>query len=108
MRKTSRANSISLKNTVADYPEHDKLRAVRDESQAIGQFLEWLGENGLVICSFEEYKRTGEYIPDGRSIQQILADYFEIDLNKLDDEKRAMLNELRKANGDDGEDDNPT
>lgn len=33
------------------YPEHEKLEAVHTESQAIGEFLEWLnGERGLVIC----------------------------------------------------------
>lgn len=29
------------------YPEHEKLRAISDKSQAIGEFLEWLETGGL-------------------------------------------------------------
>ena len=28
--------------SVDEYPEHTKLRAVSDRSQAIGEFLEWV------------------------------------------------------------------
>ena len=27
---------------MSDHPEHDKLTLVRDKSQTIGEFLEWL------------------------------------------------------------------
>jgi hypothetical protein len=27
---------------MSDYPEHDKLRAIHEQSQAIGEFLDWL------------------------------------------------------------------
>jgi hypothetical protein len=32
---------------VAEYPEHAKLAAVSDRSQAIGEFLDWLGAQGV-------------------------------------------------------------
>ncbi len=75
---------------MSDYPEHDKLRHVKDESQAIGEFLDF---GGYVL---------GEYI-DGRlqpvhgSISRILAEYFEIDEKKIEQEKRQMLDKLRRA-----------
>jgi len=32
------------------YPEHDKLRVIQRDSHTIGEFIEWLGENGYYIC----------------------------------------------------------
>lgn len=38
-----------------DYPEHDKLSAIKDKSQSIGEFLEWLDfEKNYTICSLGE------------------------------------------------------
>jgi hypothetical protein len=78
---------------VSEYPEHDKLAAVRDQSQAIGQFLD-LGPYRL--CEFDEY--SGEFLAVGRSIPEVLADWFDIDLDRLEREKRAMLARLRSLN----------
>lgn len=77
-----------------EYPEHDKLQLIADKSQAIGEFLEWLQEEKqLVICqSADEH-----YYPHFVRKEELLADFFEIDLKKLDDEKRAMLKEYRKT-----------
>ena len=33
-----------------DTPELDKMLRVKDESQAIGEFIEWLGPKGMAIC----------------------------------------------------------
>ncbi|MDA4133857.1 MAG: hypothetical protein OK454_12150 [Thaumarchaeota archaeon] len=73
------------------YPEHEKLKGVQEESQAIGEFLD-LGP--YTLC--EHY--TIHWIPVRKSIPEILADYFEIDLKKIEAEKRAMLDEMRAAN----------
>lgn len=67
---------------MSEYPEHDRLQAVHVESQAQGELLEWL----------RDYK--GIYL----DITTILAEYHEIDLNKIETEKRAMLAEIRKNN----------
>jgi hypothetical protein len=42
--------------------------------------------------------RITEWHPTYRTIDRILAEYFEIDRDRLDDEKRAMLNEIRATN----------
>lgn len=87
----------------SDYPEHDKLRAVQEQSQAIGEFLDlWCPEQGLVLCELVHRGRTGEgydeYVPARRNLQALLAEHFEIDLDVLEAEKEAMLVALRAVN----------
>jgi hypothetical protein len=117
---------------MSDYPEHDKLSAIQDESQLIGEFIETggyilaryreAGDNGQppyvwhprrrkaeaptmsdyidgLAMRNPDYESWGESLaPVGLPITQILADYFKIDLRKIEDEKRAMLDQLRAAN----------
>ena len=115
------------------------MSAIKDRSQAIGEFLEWLEEEkGWEIAERhthtdycytmgldpDEFRKT--YGPKGNGIAEphevskgrfgnsqcgisglwrvsfsankLLAEFFDIDLNKIESEKRAMLNELRQAN----------
>lgn len=76
-----------------DYPEHEKLRAIQNDSQKIGQFLDWCYEQGWELCCWHE----SDLVPINKNIQTVLADYFEIDLKKLEAEKVAMIEECRKA-----------
>lgn len=77
------------------YPEHEKLILVQDQSQSIGEFLEWLtNEKGLSFCSFDEGGVNEAYY----SNQELLAEYFGIDLYKIEQEKKQMLKEIRKLN----------
>lgn len=136
-------------------PELDKMHAVHEESQAIGAFLKWLDEQGIVFCTWEqptesrlctgvtrdswdrdncggtgvalrsvtdpssprdrrtylievgdqcgrchgtghiEYPGAEQFVPDYMSIEKRLAEYFDIDLNKVEQEKRALLASLR-------------
>ena len=81
------------------YPEHDKLRAIQDKSQCVGGFIEWLSTQGFVICkSSENGHGFDEYFPLSMPINTLLAAYFEIDLNRLEDEKCAMLDAQRAMN----------
>lgn len=113
---------------MTDYPEHDKLSAIKDESHAIGLFIDHgLPKMGLAIyekivrpcecgwCDHREGDRSKwhteadratqvdgvvqitEWHPTYRTIDRILAEYFEIDRDRLDDEKRAMLDAMRSA-----------
>lgn len=78
------------------YPEHMKLQKVVDKSQAIGEFLDWLtGEQGYVIAEFDE--KYDQYVPMHQPIQGWLSRYFDIDQNVIEQEKRAMLDEMRAA-----------
>lgn len=109
----------------AKYPEHVKLAAIRDRSQAIGEFLEWLPTYKVLVSNGEEafdpdfpeeqneaYKEAempcaigvrdpwamggGWLQPCYVKTEQLLADYFGIDLKKIEDEKQAMLQEIRE------------
>lgn len=72
------------------YPEHEKLSKVKDQSQVIGEFLDF---SKFTLCE----ERRGRYYPTMMSIQDILADWFGIDSQRLEDEKRQMLDEIRSA-----------
>jgi hypothetical protein len=77
-----------------NYPEHDKVRVVQAESQAQGGFLEWLSDQGYEICKLGD---DDQYFPTYKSITKWLEEYHNIDGDKLDDEKRQMLENIRKV-----------
>lgn len=81
---------------MAHTPTLDKMLAVKDDSQKIGEFLEHLQSNNIVLCKFEETDEARGYFPLMKSTEQILADYFEIDLLEADKEKKAILKELQE------------
>jgi len=91
-------------------PEHEKLHKVQEKSQAIGEFLEWLqGEKKYTICQYvdtigevdeEGYSRqfpVKGYVTIMERTERLLAEYFDINLDVLELEKRAMLDELRRS-----------
>lgn len=78
------------------YPEHEKLRKVREESQVQGELLEWLSDElGLTLC--ETRPEPWGYHPTRLTTQALLARYHDIDEDKLRAEKDAMLEEIRSA-----------
>lgn len=90
---------------MSEYPEHDKLQAVKDQSETIGQFLEWLTSGqGIMIAHWHTMDEPDEYgndemlLPHRESIENMLARYFKIDLKKIEDEKRQMLEKMREIN----------
>jgi hypothetical protein len=72
------------------------MAAVQERSQEIGEFLEWLSSKGITLCRLgvPDWERNC-YFPIRESTEQLLAAYFEIDLDKAEAEKRALLKELR-------------
>lgn len=91
------------------YPEHERMAAVKGRSQVIGEFLDWLSGRGTVLAEWSHEtcigadgkERVGTedlLFPVHRSIQQWLADYFEIDPVLIEKEKRAMIDEIRAPN----------
>lgn len=90
---------------MSEYPECEKLHAVSDDSQKIGEFLEWL-KRKYYICEFwdrEKLDDSGDqsnegFYPNYKSIQDLLAEYFEIDMNKVEEERREILKSLQERN----------
>ena len=85
----------------AKYPEHVKLRSISGQSQAIGAFLDWLlnaHEPELFLCIREKHHGRGSmtYGHAVYSIEKLLAEYFEIDSQKISDEKDAMVRALQQ------------
>lgn len=83
------------------YPECEKMAAARPKTQIIGEFIEWLAENGMQICEYQDEEESDDdaYWPIRRSMEQLLADFMGIDLAKAEKEKRAILDRLRERNG---------
>lgn len=77
------------------YPEHEKLTKVKDESQSIGEFLEWLNPQGFAIAQWNGHTEQWDC---GTRHEWLLAKYFGIDTDKLEQEKRQMLAEIRASN----------
>lgn len=77
------------------YPEHEKLFNIKDKSQTVGEFLDWLsGVKGYTICEWSD--KCLEYRHIWETTQLLLEDFFNIDGTKLEAEKRQMLDEIRK------------
>lgn len=78
------------------YPELDKMTAVKGESQIIGAFLDWLiNDKDRAICVEER----GEYVPHYMSIEQRLAEYFEIDLELVERDRSRYLEDFTRNAG---------
>lgn len=75
---------------MAETPTLDKMLAVKDQSRAIGEFLDWLESEGLVLCGHDGDHYVGHY----ESTEALLARHFGIDLDAAEREKRAILAEL--------------
>jgi hypothetical protein len=79
-----------------EYPEHEKLAKVKDLSQQLGAFIEWAEGQGIVFAKWgKDEDDEDQLFPEHRPINQWLADFYDVDLNKIDDEKRQMLEEIR-------------
>lgn len=92
-------------------PELDKLSAVKSQSQSIGEFLEWLLSKEFHIAKYHDGVSSHETASWGgpigsvglvqvnKSIEQWLADYFDIDLQQCENEKLELLSYVRAHNG---------
>ncbi len=81
-----------------DCPEHKRIIKIQEQSQLIGEFLEWLQtgqaqKDGKPV----ELAYMGEnyLLPLMETIDTVLARYFHIDLDKIEHEKRPMLALIR-------------
>lgn len=82
-----------------DTPELEKMKAHQPESQIIGSFLDWLtNEKNREICTWDTTRHREEFRPVGKTIEQTLAEYFDVDLKKVEEERRAVLEYAREIN----------
>lgn len=76
------------------YPHLARMEEVQEESQLIGEFIDWLSEQGMVICKPHEEARGAAYYPIMQTTEALLATRFGVDLNAAERERRAVLNEF--------------
>ncbi|MDB5243627.1 MAG: hypothetical protein JWP57_4252 [Spirosoma sp.] len=69
---------------IPKYPEHEKLAARKAEHDAVTEFIEFATDS-----------REAWNLLDSYRIPELMALYFKVDPKKLEQEKRAMLAELR-------------
>jgi hypothetical protein len=92
-----------------DTPELNRIIGVSENSQVIGEFLEWMNEKEISLmkspeekCRFcdDECVECGsvrmDYLTTKR--EQLLADFFEIDLAKAEKERQALLDAVKAEN----------
>lgn len=97
-----------------NYPEHEKLKALQGKNDVVGDFINWLYENNWQIARRHEHMDscgeadksfpymhqcgyvTGEMFRDRRSIETIIAEFFDIDAQRLSEEKDQMVREIQE------------
>lgn len=68
------------------YPECAKLAELKPTSDKCAEFIEWLERRGSIRFRGQQ------------SLPKLLGKFFEIDETKLENERRAMLEEMRTGN----------
>ena len=99
------ARPTKPKGQQPNYPECEKLAEVSPQSNVVGEFLDWLSnEKNLTICTYTEDEDPmvlgdcSSYYPYHYDTEQLLAEFFEIDLKKVEEERRQILEDIRKSN----------
>jgi hypothetical protein len=75
---------------MTDYPELEKIKAASQDSQAQGEFLEWLTARYFLA----ELDSNDRLQPIHVSNEKLLAEFHGIDLAKAEAERRAILESL--------------
>ena len=76
-------------------PNLDKALKIHDQSQAIGEFLDWCYQRGWFLCEHWESHEFPVPIRENNT-HRILAEYFGIDYDAMNKEQEAVLEYVRK------------
>ena len=80
-----------------DSPECDKWAACSDGRQTVADFLDFLSEKGISLA-VDSTEHSDAQMPCNRSRSSLIAEFFEIDVNRLEDERRALLSWMSELN----------
>ena len=78
---------------MSKYPELEKLTEVNDERLLITAFLDWCTEQGYELRDWSNTYHDQPQ-PISKTVDQIVADYLEIDLAVVEKERRALIESL--------------
>ena len=88
---------------VSPYPEHEKLRARKDEADAIARFLQFLDKRDWYICrDISDEDEASEMSPvedNDTSRREIIGDFLGVNQDKLSAEKDIMVEAYRAEHG---------
>ena len=89
-------------------PMCEKLRAVADQRSTVTDFLDWLSEQGIVLCKLHTHTREckerglrtcgfrdNEYYSVHENPDRMILRFLEIDEKQLEAERQALLESLR-------------
>lgn len=74
-----------------------------EDRQTIDEFLDWCNEREISLGSYvKPFKDsdTERMAPIPKNQQELLDEYFDIDPAQLDKERRELLEQARKSDGD--------
>lgn len=80
------------------YPELERMNAISKESQTCGEFLVWLREEKKFTLCQTVTSSNWAYHPVHVDMTKLLAEFFRIDLNKVEEERRVILDSIRQSN----------
>ena len=89
--------TVKIGDIELNIPQHDKLDELSGENNVVAEFLEWLKTKYTLAEWGEEFdEETGDY--DGDTLypayprtEDLLAEYYDIDLEAFYAEKEVML-----------------
>jgi len=92
---------VTIGKQVIPTPEHDKVDALEGANNTVGAFLEWLNSRYTLCVWGEEFdEETGDY--DGGTLypaypktEDLIAEFYDINLDAYYKEKDAILNAVR-------------
>jgi hypothetical protein len=93
-------------NRVVETPELDKLKAINDAglNATVQEFLEWLQSKGYLVARYLKPEEKDDYgywggmpVPVAETHEQLMADFFEIDMRKVSEERDAVYRALVSA-----------
>ena len=81
-------------------PECDCMLQVQPKSELLSTFLDWLQSENYVSAQYDSSSATAllHHVP--LSFEKLLAKFFDIDLDKVEREKRELLNYCRLKNAE--------
>ena len=83
----------------SETPELDKLSQKRENANEVSMFLDFLSERGIALCEFcNESGQYQSFHSTSLAKSKLIAEYLGIDYDKMEEEKQALLESLRKGN----------
>lgn len=83
---------MTIEYSPEDFPELTKLKSVAWQANEIEEFINWLAnEKGVYLA---DYESSHQLTATKKPIENLLADFFGIDLTKVETERQQILDSI--------------